>query len=164
MEYSNVLPEGFDGRFFFTNPSDEDFIGSWDSKGYLYPARSTTQMVIMNASPIETQNIRKKFAKELAEREFFKSEKAKEMEKQERPQGFPVFGSIHQGRTYSENDLKDYIQKCLDPMPISAPVMQNLPPDDIESRLHKDEEGFPISQVASQGQRLVTKENVRPQI
>lgn len=164
MEYTNVLPEGFDGRFFFTNPSDEDFVGSWDSKGYLYPARTTTQMVIISASPLEVQNIRKKFAKELAEREFFKSPEAKNMEKQERPQGFPVFSSIHQARTYSDSDLKEYIQKCLDPLPISQPVMQDLPKEDTETLLNRDEDGELISQVASQGQRLRTKESVRPQL
>lgn len=163
-QFVNVLPENFDGRWFFTNWSDEEFIGRWDGKGYKYPPKSTTQMVILNASPIETQNIRKKFAKELAEREVFKTEKFKKLEKEERPQGFAVHSSFQSAGQYSLDDLKDLIQRCLEPLAVGEALMQELPKENTEENLRRDEDGDFISQVASQGQRLRTKENVRPQL
>ena len=73
MAHEPVLPEDFDGTFRFTNPSEEDFIGEWGSKEYHFPAGKTVPMVMPEYSPIEIQHIRKKFAKNLAEREFYKS-------------------------------------------------------------------------------------------
>lgn len=138
---SNVLPVDFDGVFRFTNPTEEDFTGFWNKKGYTYPAMSTSLMVIMDATPLEIQNIRKKFAKELAEREFFKSAKAKEMTATERVNNAPAFGSIHSARSYSDSDLKDYIQKCLTPLPIAQATIADMPTSKVEENLSRDEEG-----------------------
>ena len=77
MKYETVLPPDFDGVFRFTNWTKEDFVGIWGSKEYHLPALSTSPMVIPDHSPLEIQHIRKKFAKDLAEREFYKSAKYK---------------------------------------------------------------------------------------
>jgi hypothetical protein len=61
-----VLPSDFDGIFRFTNWTDSDFTAKWDNIEYTFPAKKTTPIVIPNATPVEIQNIRKKFAKELA--------------------------------------------------------------------------------------------------
>lgn len=138
---STVLPPDFDGTFRFTNPTDEEFVGRWNSKEYRFPPMSTSPMLIIDATPIEVQHIRKKFAKELAEREFFKSQKAKELTSIERTQNGPAFQSFKQANSYSVNDLEKTIQKCLEPLPISSAIVTETPKQPIEEKLHRDEEG-----------------------
>ena len=65
------MTEDFDGVFRFTNTTDEDFVTLWNNKEYTYPAGKTVPMII-SGEPLENiQQIRKYFAKRLAEREFF---------------------------------------------------------------------------------------------
>jgi len=155
QQFENKLPEDFDGVFRFTNFSDEEFIGKWNSKGYVFPPKSTTPMHILDATPLEVQNIRKKFARELAEREFFKSQKAKSMEATERgTDGSPRFNSIQMAATYDESHLANFIQQCLTPLPVARPVAVELPKDNIEDRLHKDEEGVPLTEAVSPRSQL----------
>ncbi len=116
MKYESILPADFDGVFRFSNPSTEDFIGRWGSKEYLFPAETTTPIVIPEHSPLEIQNIRKKFAKDLAEREFYKSKNYKVLAGQEGKPGNRTFNSIHQAATYTLDDLAPYIQQCLKPL------------------------------------------------
>lgn len=156
-ESSTVLPEDFDGVFRFTNPSEEDFIGYWGGIAYPFPALKTTPMLIRNATPEEVQNIRKKFAKKLAEREYFKSSDAKSKEAGEKLNNMPQFGSIHQAASYSESELTRYIQQCLEPLPTakaSAFVVQQEP---IEDRLSKDEEGNLRTEVVDKKMSLKKK-------
>lgn len=134
--FNNVLPEDFDGTFRFTNPTDEDFVGKWGGKSYTYPAMKTTPMIIIDATPLEVQNIRKKFAKELAEREFFKSQKAVTL-----TAAPGALNSIHQANVYSETDLAPWIQKCLEALPIAKQVIVEAPKVDTEANLSRDEEG-----------------------
>ncbi len=117
MRYESVLPEDFDGVFRFSNPSDEDFVGIWGGKEYLFPAGTTVPLVIVEHSPIEIQHIRKKLAKDLAEREFYKSKGYNMLRDQEGKPGNRVFNSIHQAATYTIKDLEPYIQQCLLPLP-----------------------------------------------
>ena len=142
MDFESVLPEGFDGTFRFTNPTDEDFIGKWGSKEYIFPKQTTSPITILNATPVEIQQIRKKFAKDLAEREFFKSEKYQVLMKQERnPDGSARAGSIHAAGTYSIDDLAPFIQKCLEPLPTGHIGVRDagLPP--LEEHLSLDDDG-----------------------
>ena len=102
MKYENVLPAEFDGVFKFTNWSDEEFVGVWGKKQYHYAANATSPMIIPEHSPLEIQQIRKKFAKDLAEREFYKGEKYNFFMKSERnPDGTARLNSIHQGVAYT---------------------------------------------------------------
>ncbi len=141
-KFETLLPADFDGVFRFTNPSTEDFVGTWDGFDYIYPAQKTTAMLIKNATPLEVQNIRKKFARELAEREFFKSKKYEQLLKQERnPDGTPRLNSIHQSGQYSENELIPYIQKCLTSLPTANPIVQKSEKPAIEDRLSRDDDG-----------------------
>lgn len=156
--FVNVLPEDFDGTFRFTNPSGEDFTGKWGGKAYTYPAMKTTSMVIVDATPLEVQSIRKKFAKELAEREYFKSDKAQKAQASERnPDGSARFNSFQQGGQYGMDDLKDYIQKCLEPLPLAKQIITEVPRIDMEQKLSRDEEGELNTQVVKPRQELKLK-------
>lgn len=132
---NNVLPEDFDGVFRFTNWSDEDFTAKWDKIEYTFKKNATSPM-IMNNTPIEIQSIRKKFARELAEREFYKTSKFGEMNKHT-PGGTPAL--------YTEADLTPFIQKCLEPLPISVARASVLPPNKLEDQNSKDEDGQPLT-------------------
>lgn len=142
MKYESTLPEDFDGTFWFTNPTNEDFIGKWNKKEHRYPAMTTSKMVIPEHSPLEIQHIRKKFAKDLGEREFFKSDGYFRLHQQERnPDGTPRLNSIHMGGQYSMDQLTPFIQECLKPLPVgkaTVTVAQEIP---MEDKIHKDEDG-----------------------
>jgi hypothetical protein len=146
MKYESVLPENFDGTFKFSNWSDEDFVGKWNSKEYRFPAGTTVPMVMPEHSPLEIQHIRKKFAKDLAEREFFKTKRYETFRMREglkddmgmiQPRGQ---GMSHAGQ-YTIEDLTPFILKGLEPLPngtlTSAPIAK-VPLEDI---IHRDDEG-----------------------
>lgn len=141
MDYESVLPADFDGVFRFSNPSKEDFIGIWGSKEYLFPAGTTTPLVIAEHSPIEIQHIRKKFAKDLAEREFYKSKGYKGLKDQEGKPGDRRFNSIHQAATYTLKDLEPYIQMCLKPLPVSKLMTKPVERVTTEEKIHRKEDG-----------------------
>lgn len=142
MKYENTLPENFDGVFRFTNWTDEDFAGRWNSKDYLFKAQTTSPIVIPEHSPLEIQHIRKKFAKDLAEREYFKSKKYGGMMNQERTaEGTPKLNSIHQAGTYNLNDLAPFIQQCLKPLETSRASVVDVPKQPLEDVLSRDESG-----------------------
>ncbi len=147
MSYETVLPENFDGTFRFTNDSDEDFTAKWASKEYVFPKRSTSPMPAhsLNATPLEVQQIRKKFALDWAVREFYKSGSYENYLKQERNNdGSPRLNSIHQAGSYSIDQLAPFIQRCLKPLEsgkveISEPMI--TPKTLLEEKLSRDDEG-----------------------
>ena len=143
-EGKNVLPVDFDGIFRFTNFTDRDFKAKWNNVEYTFPALKTVPMIIPNATPEEVQNIRKKFAKELGEREFFGSDRLKGLEGQT-PVG--QGNSIQSAASYTDKDLTGYIQRCLEPLPISTAKITLAPKSNIEKILKTDDEGEPVSQV-----------------
>lgn len=117
---SSVLPEDFDGSFYFTNFSQEEFIGRWGGIDYKFPPEKTTKM-IMNFSPAEIQQIRKKFARDLAEHEFFKNDKYKALDSKN------VGVNFHSAVTYAGKDLEELIQKCLIPLPTGKLIAEVSP-------------------------------------
>lgn len=141
MKVETTLPENFDGTFKFTNPSDEDFVGIWGGKEYHFPAQTTSPMIIPEHSPLEVQQIRKQFAKKLAEREYFKSEQMKRFEGQERPNNVPAFNSIHQAGQYSIDDLTPYIQKCLSVLPTAQATVTETKKQPLEEKLSRNDDG-----------------------
>lgn len=141
MKYETVLPEDFTGVFYFTNWSDEDFVGVWGSKEYLFPKLSTSPMVIPEHSPLEIQHIRKKFAKDLAEREFYRSKEYKTLQKTEGTPGNRTLNSIHQATAYSINELTPYIQKALAPLPVARATVSKVNRPNIEAKLSRNEGG-----------------------
>lgn len=153
---NSVLPADFDGVFRFTNATEEDFTALWGKVAYTFPAQSTTPMIISNATPEEVQYIRKKFAKELAEREFYKGARIAGYNKQNEG-----VGSVHSAVTYSQKDLEVYIQQCLTPLPVGQAKVRVLPAED-ETKFKKDEDGEPITQVMDHKSKksLIGKGNV----
>jgi hypothetical protein len=142
MKYETTLPEDFDGVFRFTNWSNEDFVGGWGGKKYIFSAETTSPMVIPEHSPLEIQYIRKKFAKDLAEREFYKSQSYKTLMKQERnPDGSPRLNGLHSAGTYSVDQLTPFIQKCLEPLPISKALVQTVDKVPVEETLSRNNRG-----------------------
>lgn len=133
----NILPEGFDGVFRLTNSSDEDFTAKWNSIEYSFPAKSTVPMIIAGESPENVQNIRMKFAREYAVREFYKSPKFAQMNSSE--QGLKP-------ALYTDSDLVDAIQSCLEPLPLAAPKARVVK-ENHEDVFHKDEDGKPRTKV-----------------
>lgn len=144
MKPENVLPADFNGLFYFTNSwEDQPFIGKWGKKEYVFPANATSPMIIPEHSPLEIQQIRKKFAKDWAEQDFFKnSEQYKRLVGQERtPEGVAKLNSIQQAGTYTLDDLKEGIQKCLRPLEIKQAFVQVSQETPIESKLSRNDDG-----------------------
>lgn len=123
----NILPADFDGVFKFTNASDRDFSAKWNKIEYTFKAMSTSPMVISNATPEEVQHIRKKFAREYAEREFYRSGKFKDLDAKS-----PA-GSGNSPAPYSETDLEPYIQRCLEPLPEARTTAKRIQGDKTEN-------------------------------
>lgn len=143
MKYESQLPENFDGVFRFTNWSNEDFTGVWGGKTYTYPAMSTSPMVIPEHSPLEIQHIRKKFAKDLAQREYFKGEEYTKrfLTQEKNPDGTPRLNSIHQAGSYTIEDLTPLIKRCLEPLTITNAKVETVVKEPIETKLSRNEDG-----------------------
>lgn len=142
MKYESTLPENFDGTFRFTNWTNHDFVAKWGGKEYHFPANSTSPIVMFDQTPLEIQQIRKKFAKNLAEQEFYLSEGYNKLLKQEKnDDGSPRLNSIHSAGTYSIDQLAPFIQRCLEPLPVSQAIVVEAEKKNIEDVLTKNEEG-----------------------
>lgn len=142
MEYDKTLPEDFEGTFYFTNWTDEDFVGVWGKKEYIFPKHSTSPMILPDQTPLEIQWIRKKFARDLAEKEYLKSENwNKAFEREQDPQGMKRLYSLHQAASYSVDELTSLIQKCLVPLERSHAKVKQVSFIPIEDKISKDENG-----------------------
>lgn len=141
------VPEEFDGVFRFTNATDEDFVGRWNGKEYTFPAQKTSPMIIPDETAAGVQSIRKKFARELAEREFYKTPKFGYMNSRERGE---------KPALYTDADLEPFIQTCLKPLPIAqAKVRVVANPEEQEKVFSRDEDGQPRTQVLKEKSSLV---------
>lgn len=141
---NNILPPDFDGVFRFTNFSEEDFSARWNSIEYTFPALKTTPMIIPGCTPEEVQHIRKKFAKELALREFQRTPK------------FAGLNNVPPGGTpalYTESDLTPFIQRCLEPLPLAQAAIKKLPKDS-DANYRKDAKGRNITRVIEENESL----------
>jgi hypothetical protein len=142
---SSILPEDFDGIFRFTNWTDAEFTAKWNSVEYKFPPLSTIPLIIADATPIEIQNIRKKFAKELAIEVFYQTDKFKHLDDVKQGYRPPL---------YNDKDLAPYIQKCLEPLPLAKAKTKVLPRDN-EDNYKKDPKGRNISRVINEDDSLV---------
>lgn len=159
MKYESILPEDYNGVFYFTNWTDEDFVGVWGSKEYHFPKLSTSPMHILDASPLETQHIRKKFAKNLAEQVFHRSDdfKKRYLSQERNSDGTPRLNSIHQAGTYTLGDLTPLIQRCLEPLPIANARVFEAPKEKIEDILSRNDEGELNTEVVGEKTSLKAK-------
>lgn len=104
-----ILANDFDGVFRFTNATDEDFVAFWNNKEYTFPAGKTVPLIIADETLENIQEIRKKFAYQLATREFYKGKTYKTMSKQ--GNGLPPL--------FDEKILEPMIETCLKPLPMA---------------------------------------------
>ena len=165
MERVKMLPENFDGIVRFTNWSDEDFVGRYNSKDYEFKANSTSPLFNVDltgpngeakmASPLELLNIVKKFALDLAIREWGKSQWTKDNLKRERnADGTPRFQGMQGAATYSVDQLAPLIQKGLYVYPESKPQVSEVQRPKLEEKLSRDEKGRKSSAVVSDGSSM----------
>lgn len=147
----SVLPKNFDGNFWFTNFTDEEFKAKWNSKEYTFPANATSKLIILDATPQETQSIRKKFAKELAEKEFFKSKKLSDLS----AQNTQALNSFRTAVTYTPNDLEGYVQRCLEPLPVAEISVTEVPKIDDELIGKRDNKGKRVTRIVDQDESLI---------
>ena len=107
----------FNGQFIFSNPDTEDFTAMWNGTAYSFNAMSTSPFYIVDANPIETQEIRKQFARKLAERMFGKSKRFQKMEKDSEGKPRPV------NYDYAQ-EIQPFVNQCLKALPKAEPVIQ----------------------------------------
>lgn len=119
-------PEDFDGVFKFTNATDEDFVTLWNNKEYTYPAGKTVPMVIANESLENIQQIRKYFAKRLAEREYLKSKDFKKIANGIKNSS-GMSGATAVQSSYNESELQPWIDECLKPLEIGRQKVRTIP-------------------------------------
>ncbi len=143
-----ILPADFDGTFRFTNFSDEDFVGKWNNVAYTFPAQKTIPLIILGETPEGVQYVRKKFARDLAEREYFRSDKYKSLIVGDKS------NSITGGIGYTDSDLTPLIQRCLEPLPLAQAAIKALPKDN-DAKYRKDKRGKPVSRILDDGESLV---------
>lgn len=141
----SALPENFDGIFRFTNWTKNDFKAKWGNVEYTYPAERMTPMIIAGATPEEVQSIRKKFARELATEELYRTAKFKKME------DVPLGGTP---ALYTDTDLAPFVQRCLEPLPIAQAKTKILPKDS-EDNYTKDRKGRNLTKVLDGNESLL---------
>jgi hypothetical protein len=159
MERIKMLPENFDGIVRFTNWSDEDFVGRWNSKDYEFKANTTSPLFIAENSPLELLNIVKKFALDLAVREWGKSEWTKEALKRERnvdgsPRGYGMSGAA----TYSIDQLAPLIQKGLYIYDSAKAKVSEAMRPKLEDKLHTDDEGKTVTKAVKKNASMMELE------
>ncbi len=116
--------DGFDGVFYFSNWTSEDFTAFWNNEEYLFPKNTTSPLIMPKETLENVQEIRKKFAYKLATREFYKGNEYKRLVK---------MGNKSAGGTpplFDEKILEPMIEACLKPLPKSKAKVKKLPPMD----------------------------------
>jgi len=151
MERVKMIPENFDGIVRFTNWSDEDFTGKYNSKEYFFKANTTSPLFNVDistatetrlASPLELLNIVKKFALDLAVREWGKTQWYKDSLKRERNvDGSPRGQGMSGAASYSIDQLAPLIQKGLYIYTSGKTSIKEMDKPKLEDKLHTDDEG-----------------------
>lgn len=107
-----ILPQEFNGQFFFTNPDTEDFTAFWNGTPYTFEAMKTSPFYVLDANPLETQEIRKRFALKLAQRMWGKTKEYRDLEK--KSEGKPTPMHYDPAKV-----LQPFIDQCLKPLPVA---------------------------------------------
>lgn len=117
------LTKDFSGVFNFTNPTDEDFVHLWNNKEYTFPANKTVPLIVANESLENIQEIRKRFAYDLAMREFYKGKIYRGLV----DQGNKSAGGVPP--LFDERLLEPMIEQCLKPMPSGRATVKEIKKD-----------------------------------
>lgn len=110
----------FMGVFHFTNPTDEDFVHLWNNEEYTFPKMSTVPLIMPKENAEAIQEIRKRFAYDLAVREFYRSKEYLKMSKQ--GHGLPP--------TFDDKLLEPMIEKCLVPLELKKAKVKKIEVDE----------------------------------
>lgn len=110
----------FVGVFYFTNWTNEDYVHLWNNEEYTFPKLSSVPMIMPKETAEAIQEIRKRFAYDLAVREFYSGKEYKRMSKM--GNGLPP--------TFDEKILEPMIQKCLEPLPLSRARVKKIEKDE----------------------------------
>lgn len=113
------IPRKFSGTFYFTNHDSEDFTAYWNKFAYTFKAHSRSPIVMYDEPLVNIQEIRKKWAIQLAERMHHKSAKFKELLKKSEGKAVPF--------NYSDKELEPYIQLCLEDAPLVEVDIEKVP-------------------------------------
>lgn len=148
MENETTLPADFNGVFEFTNYTDRDFTTKWNSVEYTFPAQKTVPLIIPSATPEEVQNIRKKFARDLAIEVFYGSAKFKSLDLSVEDSQAGKVPAL-----YSESDIAPFVQKCLEPL--EKGTAKAKPVEKVEAATRTDEDGKPVTTVLTGKESLV---------
>lgn len=110
----------FMGVFHFTNWTDEDFVHLWNNEEYTFPKGTSVPLIMPKENSENIQEIRKRFAYDLAVREFYKSPQYKKMSKM--GNGLPPI--------FDEKILEPMIEKCLKPLPMGKATVKKIELDE----------------------------------
>lgn len=114
------INEDFTGVFYFTNPTNKDRTRLWNNKEYTFPAESTVPLIILSEPLENVQEIRKRFAKDLALERVYEGEVT--------PSGYDYMKAKEMGGgmppTFDEKILEPFIQECLKPFPIKRAAVK----------------------------------------
>ncbi len=133
----------FSGVFMFTNPTKTERRFLWNNKEYIFPAEATVPLIIPTETLENIQEIRKRFAKAMAQERLYEGEpvlnrdgkivfeyhKAMEMGK-----GLPP--------TFDEKILEPFIEECLKPLPIKRIEVKEGKKLDDERKYKATKAGF----------------------
>lgn len=122
-----IIDKDFDGVFRFTNWTEEDFKHLWNNIEYTFKAGTTSPMIIANETLENIQEIRKRFAYDLAVREFYKGKEYKRLNAMGR--GLPP--------TFDDKLLEPMIQRCLEPLPIVKAEVKKLEKSAVKAKVSK---------------------------
>lgn len=112
----------FMGVFHFTNWTDEDYVHLWNNEEYTFPKESSVPMIMQKETSEAIQEIRKRFAYDLAVREFYKGSTYKKMSKM--GNGLPPI--------FDEKILEPMIQRCLEPLELKKATIRDVSDKDAE--------------------------------
>lgn len=157
----------FDGRFFLTNPFSKDYTCKWNGVEYTFQAMTTAPLIIEDATPLQTQSIRRKFAADIGTAEFMRSaEYARVSGMEKKSEGhmpgnyIPLVKNLQTGEWDEASPIAKYALKCLEPLPIKEVKVGRPRKKEVEQKIDP-KTGRPIITVMNhedQGARSLTEE------
>jgi len=120
MEKLSIDKSEFTGVFYFTNPTNEDYVHLWNNEEYTFPKMSSVPLIMPKETSEAIQEIRKRFAYDLAVREFYNSKEYKRLSKM--GNGIPP--------TFDDKILEPMIEKCLVPLTPSRAIVRKIKSND----------------------------------
>lgn len=105
-----------DGIFYFSNTSENPFIALWNNVEYTFAPETCSPIMIQDCTPVQIQEIRKRWAYKWAEEQWFGSKEYKHLVK------------IGRDKPSARDDqhLEPLIQMCLTPLPLKKATEKTI--------------------------------------